>query len=63
MKKLLFACLVGAAAFGAYTIPSTAQIASPTETVAQIETCMRMCLNTKKSREACKIRCQNRPGS
>jgi len=42
MKRLLFACLVGVAAFGAYTIPTTAQIGSPTETVAQIETCMRL---------------------
>ena len=62
MKKLMFTCLVGAVALGAYTIPTTAQIASPTETVAQIETCMKMCLNTKQSREACKLRCQNRPG-
>jgi hypothetical protein len=63
MKKLLLASLVGVVAFSEYTVPSTAQIASPTETVAQIESCMRMCLNTKKSREACKARCQSRPGS
>jgi hypothetical protein len=63
MRKLLFACLIVGGALGAFAIPGTARTAISTqETVAQTETCMKLCLNTKASRQACRQRCLNRPG-
>ena len=63
MMKLLFAFLIGAGVLYGVSAPSYAQFAKPKITVAQVETCMELCLRTKKSREACRIRCQNRPGN
>jgi hypothetical protein len=49
--------------FSAFTVPGKAHIAVPArDTVAQTETRMKLCLNTKASRQACKQRCLNRPG-
>jgi hypothetical protein len=63
MGTLLVACLIGGGALDAFALPGTAQTTISTqETVAQTETCMKLCLNTKASRQACKQRCLNRPG-